>query len=217
MGRPDRAEGSKKTLGAGERSGRVFTVRAFLVLSILALPVALVCAFILQALRVPEGGTPAVGVGQRPLGPRISEALLKPQASVVECSVEEVNAHLAGVVPPRWLGGRGVVLLRAAVRIEGERGEWISEHEVWGRRLLLRIRARVWVAGGRIQIQREGLSVGRLDLGVWAVARMEGWLERVWPLLKKEWALLHRLEGFRAEGGRIVLKVRAGTPAPEGS
>lgn len=211
-----RADSPGKAPGVPCVPGRVFTFRAFLVLSLLALPVALGWALVIQAVRPPDGGFPAVGAGVRPLRTRISEALLKPQASVVECSVEEVNAHLAAVLPSRFLGGRGVVLLRAAVHVNGEKGEWVSEHEVWGRRVMLRIQARVWLAGGRIQVQRERVSLGRLDLGQWAEARLEEWLERVWPLLRKELALLHRLEDFRAEGGRIVMKVRAGTPAPEG-
>ena len=133
----------------------------------------------------------------------------------MECSVGEMNAHLAKVLPSRIVCGKGVVFLRAAVRLEGERGEWISEHECAGRRVVLRIRARVWVSGGRIQIQREECSLGRLALGAWALPRLEERLTRVWPYLKKEWTLLQRLEGMRAEGGRVVFSVRPGRPAPE--
>jgi hypothetical protein len=141
--------------------------------------------------------------------------LTRPQSSVLDCTLDEINAHLAHLVPQRWNSGAGAVLLRAGVRMRGEKGLWMSEHEVWGRRLMLRIEARVWVSEGRVQFQRERVHVGRMELSPRAAPFVERWLERVWPLLRKELALLRRIEGCKADGSRLELRVRPGTPLPE--
>lgn len=216
MGASPRGHGLSRARDGKGAPGGALSLRVVLGLLVLALPFAALCSLGIQALRDPDGGLPGESPGSRPLGPRIAEALVNPRASVFECSEEEINAHLAKVLPERFVGGQGVGLARVGIRLEGERGEWVSEHRAWGRSVVLRIRARVWVAGGRVQIQREGGSLGRLELGLWAVSRLEPWLERFWPLLKKEWALLHRLDGLRAEKGRVILQVRAGTPVSEG-
>ncbi len=198
-----------------DTGARAFSVGGVSALVAAALPTAALFTFSIQALRLPDGGFPLEKPGGRPLGTRVAEALVRPQGSSLECSVDEINVHLSKILPSRIPCGQGAFLLRAAVRLEGEKGEWISEHELLGRKMVLRIRARVWASGGRIQIQREGGSLGRLELGMWALPGLERRLERVWPYLKKEWALLNRVEGVRAEGGRVVLKVRPGTPVPE--
>jgi len=174
-----------------------------------------VLAFAIQLVRAPDEG-PEVGasVKSRIIAPLIAGALANPRPTLLEFSLEEINTHLAQVLPAAARKKDGLLFRKASVRLESERCHFTTLHH-W-RRLELhsRVTYSVLLQGGRLQVKPVASSLGRIQFGMfWTRKIHDGMVVGLLPLLRKEQVLANRLETLRLENGRALLKVRASVSA----
>ena len=174
----------------------------------------------IQSLRPPLRPLPTATADAkaREIDALIANTLSRPQAATIEFSEAEINAHLAHALSGSVSRNTPVRFKRAGVRLLDDRIEWTSLHEYAGFEFQLQSQVKVWVSNGKIQIQREATHIGRLPLSPFYAEKTLRWLGHLWPSLKKETALLNRLDTLQLGERRVRLKVRSSSPAspPEG-
>jgi hypothetical protein len=169
-------------------------------------------ALLVQLSRVPnEEPAPAATVKPRALSPFIAGLLATPKASDFECSLDEINLHLAQVLPAGRKNPSGLAFQRLMLRLEPGGCRVLAAYHWRGRELHLRIHYRVQIQGGRLQLQADSASLGRVNLGPYWIKYLQAPLLKLLPLLKREAVLLNRLENLRLEPGGVFLKIRAST------
>ena len=185
--------------------------RGFQVSLIAALLMAPVLALAIQLSRQPdETPAPVSLIKPRTLGSLISGSLANPQPTALEFTLEEINAHLAQVLPPVLKKDGSWCFQRALLRLESERAHVHAVYRWHNMDLHLRVSYMVMLQGGRLQVRPFSASFGRVQLGLYWIRKLEeGVLRKLLPALKKEQVLMTRLETLRLEPGRAVLKVRA--------
>ncbi len=185
-------------------------IGAFLLAPLLALGI--------QFARAPDEVPAVVSVVKpRVLGPLIAGSLASPQATMLELSLDEINAHLAQVLQPSVKKDSGLMFQSANLRLEPERCHWRTVYRWRGFDLHLRVTYSVLLQGGKLQVRSFSSMLGRVPLGMFWTRKLEDEvLRKLLPALRKEQVLLNRLETLRLENGRALLKVRASAPAPAG-
>lgn len=194
---------------------RPFMSRGFQLCLIAALVTAPLIALGIQLSRQPDDVPAVVSlVKPRTLGSLIAGSLANPQPTALEFSLEEINTHLALVLPPVSKKDGEWSFQKAALYLEAERAHLHTVYRWHGLSLYLRVSYMVAVQGGRLQVRPFSASFGRVHLGLYWIRKMEeGVLSKLLHSLKKEQILLNRLETLRLEPGRALLKVRASTGA----
>lgn len=192
-----------------------FWSRGFQTALIGAFLLAPVLGLLIQLSRAPdEKPLPVSAVKPRALGPFIAGLLASPKASDFECSLDEINVHLSQVLPPARKAKEGPAFQNLVLRLETG-GCTVSAAYLWrGREWRLRLHYTVQIQGGRLRLQADFGSLGRVHLGPYWIKRMEAPLLKLLPHLRKEVVLLNRLENIRLEPTRVLLKVRASVPSP---
>ncbi len=181
-------------------------IGAFLLAPLLALAV--------QLSRVPnEDPAPAATVRPRALAPFIAGLLATPRASEFECSLDEINLHLSQLLPAGRKNPSGIDFQRMTLRLEPGGCRVLATYLWRGREWHVRLHYNVQVQGGRLQLQADSGSLGRVKLGPYWIKYLQPPLLKLLPLLKKETVLLNRLENIRLEPARAFLRVRASTPS----
>lgn len=182
---------------------------------IAALVLAPLLALGIQLARAPEVPQAAVSVVKpRALGPLIAGSIATPQPTTLEFSLDEINTHLAQVLPPGPKKDGSWAFERAALRLEPEKAILQTVYRWHGLQLHLQVSYAVSLQGGKLQVRPFSASFGRVALGMyWIRKAEENVLHKLLPSLKKEQVLLNRLETLRVEPGRVLLKVRASTSA----
>lgn len=180
-------------------------------------------ALLIQALREPDHLAPtAPPSGQRPFAPLVAAALSSPQASALELSLAEVQAHLSQALLPARNASGPWSLQRVGLRLAPGRCEVLTLQQWRGWNVHLNVTYQVSLAGGKLRLQPLAGHLGRLALGPFWLARFEKPLERLVPFLRKERVLMDRLSELKIEPDRLVLRVRVSagasteptTPAP---
>jgi hypothetical protein len=180
-----------------------------------ALLLAPLLALLIQFSRVPdEFPAPAATVRPRALAPFIAGLLANPKASDFDCSLDEINVHLAQVLPLLRKNPSGVTLQGLELRLEPGAITALSTCLWRNREWHVRIRYHVAVEAGRLQVRADSGSLGRFHIGPRWTGFLQTPLVKLLPLLKKETVLLNRLESLRLEPNRAVLKVRASVTTP---
>lgn len=170
---------------------------------------------VIQSLRTPDRPLPPVQTPakSRELDTLFANTLSRPQSATIELSESEINSHLTQALAPAVSRNTSVRFKRAAIRLLNDRIEWTSLHEYAGREFQLQMQLKVWVSNGKLQIQRETTNLGRLHLSPFFSDQTLQWLHNLWPLLKKETALLNRLDALQWNERRALLKIKTSTPA----
>ena len=170
---------------------------------------------VIQSLRAPDRPLPPVQslAKNRELDSLFATTLSRPQPATIELSESEINAHLTQALAAAVSRNVSVRFKRAGIRLINERIEWTSLHEYAGREFQLQMQLKVWVSNGRLQIQRETTHLGRLPLSPFFSDQTLQWLHHLWPLLKKETALLNRLDALQWNQRRVLMKIRSSTPS----
>jgi hypothetical protein len=181
-------------------------IGAFLLAPLVALTV--------QLSRVPnEDPAPAATVRPRALAPFIAGLLATPKASEFECSLDEINVHLSQLLPAVRKSPSGIDFQRLTLRLEPGGCRVLATYLWRGLEWHVRLHYIVQIQGGRIQLQADSGSLGRVKLGPYWIKHLQPPLVKLLPLLKKETVLLNRVESLRLEPSRAFLKVRASTPS----
>ena len=185
--------------------------KSFQISLIAALLLAPLLALGIQLARTPDE-VPAVEslVKPRTLGSLIAGSLANPQPTALEFTLEEINAHLAQVLPPTVKKEGSWSFQNLSLRLESERAHLRTIYRWHGVDLHLRVSYMVSLQGGKLQVRPFNATFGRVQLGVyWTRKIQENFLSKLLPALKKEQVLMNRLETLRLEPGRALLKVRA--------
>jgi len=190
------------------RGNQMGLIVAFLLAPLLALGI--------QLARTPDEVPAVVSlVKPRTLGSLIAGSIANPQPTSLEFSLEEINAHLAQVLPPIVKKDGSWSFQNFSLRLEAERAHLRTIYRWHGVDLHLRVSYMVSLQGGKFQARPFQASFGRVNLGMyWTRKIQENCLSNLLPALKKEYVLLNRLETLRLEPGRALLKVRASTTSP---
>ena len=169
----------------------------------------------IQSLRAPDRPLPPTQSSPktRELDALFAATLSRPQPATIDLSDSEINAHLTQALAPAVSRSATVRFKRAGIRLLNERIEWTSLHEYAGREFQLQMLLKVWVSNGKLQIQRETTQLGRLPLSRFFSDQTLQWLHHIWPLLKKETALLNRLDALQWNERRVSIKIRSSAPA----
>lgn len=179
-----------------------------------ALLLAPLLALLVQLSRVPdEEPAPAATVRPRALAPFIAGLLATPRASEFDCSLDEINVHLAQLLPAARKSSSGPAFQRLDLRLEPGGCNVLATYLWRGREWHLRVHYAVQIQGGRLHLQPESGSLGRVKLGPYWAKHLQAPLLKLLPQLKREAVLLNRLESIRLEPARVFLKVRASTPS----
>lgn len=183
---------------------------------IAAFVIAPLIALCIQLAREPEDVPQAVSlVKPRPLSTLITGSLANPQPTTLEFSLEEINNHLAQVLPPSQKKDGSWSFQNASLRLEPERAHLKTVYLWHGLNLHLRVSYMVSLQSGRLQLRPYTGSFGRVPIGLFWIQKMEtAVLRKLLPSVKKEQILLSRLETLRLESGRMLMKVRASAPSP---
>jgi hypothetical protein len=199
-------------------TGRQVLTRSFQRWLLAAFVIAPLLAFGIQLVRPPEEVPQVVSVVKpRVIAPLIVGSLANPQGTTLEFSLEEINAHLQQILPASGKKATGWAFQRATVRLEPERCHFQSLYHWKGFELHLRVIYSVTLQAGKFQVRPFSASLGRVPLGMFWIKRLEDEvLRKLLPLMKKEQVLLNRLETLRIEPGRVLLRVRASSPAAGG-
>jgi hypothetical protein len=169
---------------------------------------------IIQMARVPdEDPVPAAAVKPRTLAPFVAGLLANPKASEFECSLDEINVHLTQVLTLVRRNTPGASIRQLELRLNPGGCTVLATHLWRGRYWHTRLHYRIWSESGRLQLQLDSGSLGRVSLGARWIKLLQPPLLKLQPLLKKETVLLSRLENLRIESNRLILKVRASSPA----
>ena len=172
---------------------------------LLAFPLALV----IQTLRVPDHVVPsAPPQNQRPLTPVFATALSSPQASTLELSLAEVNAHLGQAFVPAKSPVGNWTLQRAGIRLEPGKCEVLTLQKWQGWDVHLNATYAVSLKGGKLRLSLISGSLGRLRLGPFWMTRLEQPLVHLVPFLRRERVLFDRLLDLKVDPERLVLSVR---------
>ena len=199
------SKGVPQKRGFCNRSLQYALIGAFLLAPLLAL--------LVQLSRVPnEESAPPATVRPRALAPFIAGLLATPKPSEFECSLDEINVHLSQLLPPARKSASGVSFQRLTLRLAPGGCQVLAVYQWRGREWQVRLRYSVQIQGGRLHLQADSGSLGRVKLGPSWTKPLQAPLLRLLPLLKKEVVLLNRLESIRLEPTRAFLKVRASTP-----
>jgi hypothetical protein len=199
------SKGVPQKRGFWNRSLQYALIGAFLLAPLLAL--------LVQLSRVPnEESAPPATVRPRALAPFIAGLLATPKPSEFECSLDEINVHLSQLLPPARKSASGVSFQRLTLRLAPGGCQVLAVYQWRGREWQVRLRYSVQIQGGRLHLQADSGSLGRVKLGPSWTKPLQAPLLRLLPLLKKEVVLLNRLESIRLEPTRAFLKVRASTP-----
>lgn len=174
-----------------------------------ALGLSLPLAIGIQAFREPDRPTPETSPGTtRPLSPILAKALTSAQASTLQLSVEELNAHLAQALPLERQGTGSWSLLRMGIRLESGRCEVLTLQRWHGLPIHLGAAYAVFLKGGKFRMQLLSGHVGRIQLS----ARWMRWFEKPFlqmlPSLRRERVLLDRLDDLKLTPERATLYVR---------
>lgn len=198
----------------GAPQSNVFWSRGLQYALIGAFSLAPVLALLIQLSRVPdEDPAPVVSVKPRALAPFIAGLLANPKASEFECSLDELNVHLAQLPPAIRKSPSAIKLRQVELRLEPG-GCTVLATCLWrGREWHTRVHYRVLLESGRLKMKADSGSLGRMQLGARWVELLQPPLLQLLPLLKKETVLVNRLENLRIEPGRLFLRVRASSPA----
>lgn len=198
--------------GAPQRNG--FWSRGLQYALIGAFSLAPVLALLIQLSRVPdEDPAPVAAVKPRSLPPFIGGLLANPKASEFECSLDELNVHLAQLLPAIRKSPSGMKLRQLELRLEPG-GCTVMATFLWrGREWHTRLHYQVLIESGRLKMKADSGSLGRVHLGARWVKFLQVPLLQLLPLLKKETVLVNRLENLRIEPNRLFLRVRASSPA----
>jgi hypothetical protein len=182
---------------------------------VVAFVVAPLIALGIQLAREPDDIPSVVSlVKPRPLNTLITGSLANPQPTLLEFSLEEINSHLAQVLPPAAKKDGGWAFQSASLRFEQDRAHLKTVYLWHGLNLHLRVSYLVSLQGGKLQLHPYTGSFGRIQLGLFWIQKLETEvLRKLLPALKKEHVLLNRLEALRLESGRVLLKVRASSPS----
>jgi hypothetical protein len=179
-----------------------------------ALLLAPLLALSIQLSRPPdEEPIPGATVMPRALAPFIAGLLATPKASEFECSLDEINVHLAQLLPAARKNSSAPALQRLLLRLEPGGCKAVAVYRWRGRDWHVRLRYGVQIQGGRLQLQPASGTLGRVHLGPYWVKHLQSPLLKVLPQLKREAVLLNRLESIRLEPARAFLKVRPSTPS----
>lgn len=211
----------RSTKGGGAKisesgaSGR-FMTRGFQFGMVTVLLLAPLLALGIQLARAPDE-VPAVEslVKPRPLGSLIVGSLANPQPTTLEFTLDEINTHLAQVLPPVIKKDGSWSFQKVSLQLESERAHLRAIYRWHGVELHLRVSYMVTLQGGKLQVRPFQATFGRVQLGVyWTRKMQDNFLSKLLPALKKEQILMNRLETLRLEPGRALLKVRASTAPP---
>ena len=180
-----------------------------------ALIVSVALSVAIQSLRAPLRPLPPMIADPkaREIDALIANTLSRPQAATIEFSESEINAHLTHALSGAVSRNTPVRFKRAGIRLLDERVEWTSLHEYAGFEFQLQSQLKVWVSNGKLQIQCEATHLGRLPLSPFYADKTLRWLSHLWPFLKKETALLNRLDALQLGERRVRLKIRSSSPA----
>lgn len=170
-------------------------------------------ALLVQFSRVPDAlPAPEASVRPRVLAPFIAGLLANPKASDFECSLDEINVHLAQVLPSVRKNPAGVTLQSVELRLEPGACTVLTTY-VWRKREWhVRLHYQVAIEAGRLQLKADSGSLGRFPVGPQWTGILQTPLLKLLPLLKRETVLLNRLDTLRVEPHRVFLKVRASVP-----
>jgi hypothetical protein len=174
-----------------------------------ALALSLPAAVCVQAFREPDRVAPEQPpANPRPLAPLIAKALSSPQASTLQLSRDEINAHLALTLPPQKTDSDLWALQRVGIRLEPAKCEVLTRQLWRGHRLHLGALYSVSLKGGKLRLSLISGHVGRLKLP----ARWMRWFEtpflKMLPALRREHVLLDRLDDLKLTADRATLYVR---------
>ena len=169
----------------------------------------------IQSLRSPDRPLPPAqsSAKNRELDALFATTLSRPQPAAIELLESEINAHLTQALAPAVSRNATVRFKRAGIRLLNARIEWTSLHEYAGREFQLQMLLKVWVSNGKLQIQRETTHLGRLPLSPFFSDQTLQCLRHIWPLLKKETALLNRLDALQWNERSVFMKIRSSAPA----
>jgi hypothetical protein len=171
-------------------------------------------ALLIQLARVPDGApAPVATIKPRALSPFIAGLLANPRAAEFECSLDEINVHLAQLLTQVRRHAAGVSLRQLELRLEPGGCTVLATHLWRGRQWHTRVHYQVLMESGRLQWKPDSGSLGRVHLGARWTKHLQAPLLKLQPLLKKETVLLSRLESLRMESNRLSLKVRPSSPA----
>lgn len=156
-------------------------------------------------------------VKPRVIAPLVAGALANPQPTALEFSLEEVNNHLAQVLPAGKKNDTGFVFSRARFRFESEKCHVLTVYRWRGLDLHLEVSYSVGLQSGKLQAKAFSARLGRVRLGAFWIKKIEeGPFRKLQAALRKEHILLQRADALRLEPGRILMKVRASGPASNG-
>jgi hypothetical protein len=171
-------------------------------------------AILVQLSRIPdEEPTPTATVRPRALAPFIAGFLATPKASEFECSLDEINLHLAQVLPTSRKNPSGLAFQRLSLRLDSGGCKVLATYHWRGRELHLRIHYRIQIQGGRLKLEADSGSLGRVNLGRYWIKHLQSPLLKLLPLLKRETVLLNRLDSLRLEPAGVFMKIRPSTVA----
>jgi len=175
-------------------------------------------AIVIQALRVPDRFVPtAPPKDQRALLPLVISAISSPQASNLELTSAEVNAHIAqALLPPRASAGDWT-LQRVAVRFEPSKCEVLTLQKWQGWDVYLNATYAVTLKNGKTRLTPISGNLGRLSLGPFWMEQFERPFLHLLPPLRKERVLFDRLKDLRIEPERLVLSVSVTAGMPDSS
>jgi len=189
-----------------------FWSRGFRYALVVAFLLAPILSLVVQFSRRPDEKPAQSGsVRPRALSPFIAGLLANPKASEFECSLDEINLHLAQLLPLVRPPSTGTTFRNLEVRLDPDGCTIATTYRWRGRDWHVRIHYKISTEAGRLRLRPESGSLGRVNLSTRWAKLLQSPLLRLLPLLKKETVLLSRLENIRLEPNRIFLKVRAST------
>ena len=160
-----------------------------------------------------EEPDPDSAIRTRTLGPYISGILATPGATEFECTVEEINAHLAQTL----LNARKSTAARAVtgfkIKLASDQIHIHTSYLWKNHAFQLRASYRFDLKGGRLVWEPVSGQCGKVLLSKRWVNNLEGPMRKFLPFLKKERLLLGRVDQLRIDRSRVLFKFRAASPA----
>lgn len=173
----------------------------------------------IQIFRVPDRTPPPEPPQvRRPLTSVFAKALTSAQASTLELTIDEVNAHLRQALLAQKSGDGGLSLQHIGVRLEPGKCEILTVQKWHGWNLHLGATYSVSLKGGKLKMQLLAGNLGRLRLSARWMRLFENPFTRMLSPLRRERVLVDRLDDIKLDPAKLTLYVRisagASNPAP---
>lgn len=161
----------------------------------------------------PEPGSP---LRTRALGPFFSGILAMPGASEFECTLEELNAHLAQAVASSLKPSSSQGILALKVKLDPDSCHLLTQRLWRGHIFHVRTSYRFSLKEARLVWEPLSAQCGRIALGKRWVAKFEPALLKLAPHLKKERVLLGRIAHLDVRTSVIRFRTRPSIASPQG-